>query len=279
MKKSGFFGLLFIALFLASCSSTEMIYAPITVDDSVDAPPITGLFKKKVLIEDYTGTWCGNCTRVSYAINLVEEQTDNMVAVAIHNGNDPYHFAGVQPLQELVSPNSDLALPVSRLNRTTVWTAFENDHVEEALNLTSNNCGLGLAMHSTTDDGSINLDVKVKFAQNYENLRLVVYVLENRLHYYQYNYYTFCYGGVRPKILDFEHNHVLRTPLTNLLGNPMSNTNFNQTVTTNFSLPIPSNISNADNISYVAFVVDSNNNVINVRAAESNEDQTFEENP
>ena len=37
--------------------------------------------------------------------------------------------------------------------------------------------------------------------------------------------------------------------------------------------------SNTDNISYLAFVVDENNNVINTRAAGGNEDQAFEENP
>lgn len=277
MKKSGFFGLLYIMLFLASCSSTEMIYAPISVDDRVDAPPISGLFKKKMLIEDYTGTWCGNCTRVSYAIEKVKEQTDQMVTIAIHNGVDPYHFAGIQPLKDLISPNNDLELPQSRLNRTITWTYPEVSNIQQALNLTSNNSGLGLAIHSTTGNGSIDLDVKVKFAQNYENLKLVVYILENHLIYRQYNYTNY-FGAINP-VTNFEHNHVLRTSLTNLLGNPLSNTNFNQTLTTNFSLPIPSNISNADNISYVAFVVDANNNVINVRAAESNEDQTFEQNP
>jgi len=140
MKKSGFLGLLFLTLFFASCSTTEMVYAPIPVDDRVDAEPIPGLFQKNVLIEDYTGTWCGNCTRVSLAINLVEAQTDNMVAVAIHNGvgvatADPYHFEGIGPLKDLVSPNSELALPISRLNRTTLWTSKENDHIYEALNL------------------------------------------------------------------------------------------------------------------------------------------------
>jgi hypothetical protein len=277
MKKSGFFGLLYIMLFLASCSSTEMIYAPISVDDRVDAPPISGLFKKKMLIEDYTGTWCGNCTRVSYAIEKVKEQTDQMVTIAIHNGVDPYHFSGIQPLKDLISPNNDLELPQSRLNRTITWTYPEVSNIQQALNLTSNNSGLGLAIHSATGNGSIDLDVKVKFAQNYENLKLVVYILENNLIYRQYNYTNY-FGAINP-VTNFEHNHVLRTSLTNLLGNPLSNTNFNQTLTTNFSLPIPSNISNADNISYVAFVVDANNNVINVRAAESNEDQTFEQNP
>jgi Outer membrane protein Omp28 len=278
MKKSVFLGFLFISLFLTSCSSTEAIYSPITVDDRVDAPPTSGLFQKNMLIEDYTGTWCGNCTRVSYAISQVEEQTNQMVAIAIHNGTDPYHFAGIQPLKDLISPNNELGLPIARLNRTIVWTSFEKDHLYEAINLTSNNCGLGLAMNAMVGDASINLDVKVKFAQNYENLKLVVYVLENHLIYRQNNYYSFCYGGINP-LPNFEHNHVLRSSLTHLLGDPLTNTNFNQTISTNFSLPIPSNISNSDNISFVAFVVDANNNVINVRASESNENQVFEENP
>ena len=124
---------------------------------------------------------------------------------------------------------------------------------------------------------NINLTVNVKFAQNYSNLRLVVYVLENHLIYRQTNYSNF-YGAVNP-IPAFEHNHVLRASLTNLLGNALENTNYNQTVTTNFAIPIPATVSNAENISFVAFVVEENNNVLNVRAAEKNENQTFQENP
>jgi hypothetical protein len=174
-----------------------VVYNPIVVDDSVDAPANFWLFQKRVLIEDYTGTWCGNCTRVSYAINKVEEQTDNMVAVAIHNGNDPYHFAGIQPLKDLISPNGDLELPQSRLNRTITWTYPETSNIQQALNLTSNNCGLGLALKSSVAEGTINLDVKVKLAQNYENVKLVVYVLENHLFYRQYNYTNY-FGAVNP---------------------------------------------------------------------------------
>ena len=107
-------------------------------------------------------------------------------------------------------------------------------------------------------------------------LKLVVYVLEDKLIYRQTNYSTF-YGGVNP-IPSFEHNHVLRASLTNLLGDALTNTNYNQTVTTNFSVPIPSNVANPANINFVAFVIEENNNVINVRAANRNENQTFQEN-
>lgn len=277
MKKIVFLGLLFIPFWLVSCSSTDLVYAPITVDDRVDAEPISGLFQKNMLIEDYTGTWCGNCTRVSDAIAKVALQTDRMVTIAIHNGLDPYHFAEVGPLQDLVSPGRDLELPISRLNRTIVWTSPESNHLDQAVNLTSNNCGLGLALSSTVANGSIELDVKVKFAQNYENVKLVVCLLENHLMYRQTNYFTAL--GPVPTIQNFEHNHVLRAGLTQLLGDALLGTNFNQTVTRHFSLPVPGNVSNPDNISFVAFVVDANNTVINVRASESNQDQAFEENP
>ncbi|MBK8599229.1 MAG: Omp28-related outer membrane protein [Flavobacterium sp.] len=276
MKNYYFIGVFFFTLSLLSCGENSLIYSPIKVDDNVDAAPITGLFQKQVLIEDYTGTWCGNCARVAYAIERTKEASDRVVSVAIHHGNDPYDFEGIGPLKNLISPNSELALPQSRLNRITTWTFPEVNNVQQALNLTSNNCGLGLALNSTVADGNINLDVKVKFAQNYSNLKLVVYVLEDKLIYRQTNYSTF-YGGVNP-IPSFEHNHVLRASLTNLMGDSLTNTNYNQTVTTNFSVPIPSDVANAENINFVAFVIEENNNVINVRAAKKNENQEFQEN-
>ncbi len=45
----------------------------------------TGInFRKIMLIEDYTGTWCGYCPRVAYAIELVHQQTEDAIAVGIH---------------------------------------------------------------------------------------------------------------------------------------------------------------------------------------------------
>lgn len=267
---------LFAAFLAVSCSDTNGIYDANAVDDSVDAPAVTGQFKKRVLIEDYTGTWCGNCARVAHAIELVMEQSDKAVAVGIHNGNDPFHFAGIQPLKDLISPNNDLGLPQSRLNRTITWTFPEVSNIQQVINLTSPNCGLGLALNSNVVNNNISLDVKIKFAQNYSDLKLVVYVLENHLIYKQENYSNY-FGAINP-IPNFDHNHVLRASLTNLLGNSLSETSFGQTLSIPFSLAIPSTVSKAANITFVAFVVDKNNTVINVRASNPNENQSFEEN-
>ncbi len=275
MKKIQFLALLAAVTLFFSCSETVVIEN--RPDQSIDAPAISGYFKKRVLIEDYTGTWCGNCTRVSHAIELVNAQSDKVVTVAIHNGNDPYHFPGIAPLKNLILPNSPLALPVSRLNRVNVWTFPEPTNTQEALNFTGNNTTLGIAMNSTVANGNINLSVNVKFLDTFSDLKLVVYLLEDHLIYFQRNYTTY-YNAVNP-ILDYEHNHVLRSSLTDILGDAITGTTNGSTVTKNFTIPIPSTIANPDNISFVAFLVGSDNQVLNVRAADSNESQVFEINP
>jgi len=276
MGKTYYLNFLFFVLLFVSCGDTNVVEN--IPDGGIDTPPISGYFKKRVLIEDYTGTWCGNCTRVSYAIDQVKEQSDKAVTVAIHNGNDPYHFAGIAPLKNLILPNSPLALPVSRLNRMIVWTFPEPTNVQEALNLTGNNSGLGIAMNSNVENGNINLDVNVKFALNYSNLKLIVYLLEDNLVYSQRNYTTY-YNNVNP-ITNYVHNHVLRASMTDILGETISgNTSAGSSFTKNFTIPVPSNIANADNINFVAFLVGEDNIAINARASHANENQEFEENP
>ncbi len=276
MKKTYFLVLFLIAITLTSCSDTVVIEN--RPDQSAAAPAIPGYFKKRALIEDYTGTWCGNCTRVSYAIELTKQQSEKVVSVAIHYGNDPYNYgaAAIAPLKNLISPNAPLALPVSRLNRLNVWTYPETSNIQQAIDLTGNNTTLGLAMNSTVDASSINLDVNVKFLDDYSDLKLVVYLLENHLMYFQRNYLEY-YGGIDP-IPVFEHNHVLRSSMTHILGDEITGTTNGNTITKNFSIPVPSNV-NPNNVSFVAFVVGADNKVINVRESHANENQTFEINP
>ena len=248
------------------------------VDESENALPVSGYFKKRVLLEDYTGTWNGNCTRVAYAIEQMYLQSDKVVSIAIHNGNDPYHFPGYQPLSDLILPNSVLELPQSRINRTVVWTSPEPSNLDQAKSFTSNNSGIGLAMSSTVNNGIINLDVNMKFAQNYTGLKLAVYVVENHLIHSQSNY-TIYYGSINP-VPNFEHNHVLRHNLTNILGDPLTeSTTTGQTITKGYSIAIPTSVSNQENISFVAVLINSDNLALNARAADKNEVQVFEQNP
>ncbi|MGK4569344.1 hypothetical protein [Flavobacterium sp. 3HN19-14] len=92
MKKFPLLPLLFVSIFAVSCSETNVIREDVIIDETPDAPAVSGQFQKRVLIEDYTGTWCGNCTRVAYGIDQAKAISDRVVSVAIHSGDDPYDF-------------------------------------------------------------------------------------------------------------------------------------------------------------------------------------------
>ena len=239
-------------------------------------------FKKRLLIEDYTGTWCGYCPRVAHAIELVKEQTENVVTVAIHRSSlnpasanyDPYTYDS----SELENLLGAAGYPKGYLNRFTKWRALETNNIAQAVNLTQGeNPKLGLALSSTVNNGNINIDVKVKFGKDFSGLKLVVYVLENGLIHEQHNYTTY-YGGA-DILEDFEHNHVLRECITPLLGENIetSQTYLANVYTKSFNVTVPATVENAANIEFVAFVTDEDGNSLNVRSALPGVVQEFEE--
>lgn len=239
-------------------------------------------FVKRVLIEDYTGTWCGYCPRVAHAIELAKQQSDKIVAVAIHRPSsvptssvyDPYNFDA----SELEATLSAEGYPKGFLNRKTQWSFPEPNNIGQVLTLTQGaNPKLGLAINSTVSNGTISMEVSTKFANDFSNLRLVVYVLENGLIYDQHNYTTY-YGGASI-IEDFEHNHTLRATLTHILGDAIGNTETvtGNTYTRTFNVAVPANVANASNLEFVAFIVDQNGNALNVRQALPGDTQDFEE--
>jgi len=239
-------------------------------------------FKKRVLIEDYTGTWCGFCPRVAHAIELTMAQTDAAVPVAIHrpssnpsDGNyDPYNY----DTSELEATLAAAGYPKGYLNRTLRWTFPEPNNIAQAIALTQGeNPKLGLALTPIVSGNNINLNVNVKFSKDFTGVKLVVYVLENGLLYEQHNY-TDYYGGV-DVIEDYHHNHVLRSILTPQLGEAISatDTTSGRTFTKSFNIYVPSNVANMANLEFVAFVLDASGKVINVRKAASGDTQDFEE--
>jgi thiol-disulfide isomerase/thioredoxin len=239
-------------------------------------------FVKRLLVEDYTGTWCGYCPRVAYALEQLHAQTEDIVAVAIHRSSsnvsssvyDPYNYDTTELENILNIPG----YPKGMLNRMTQWGFPEPSNIAQAIALTQGeNPKLGLALTPTVSGNNVSLDVNVKFSKNFSGLKLVVYVIENGLVYPQHNY-TDYYGGV-DVIEDYAQNHVLRAVFTPLLGEAIAGTEtvVNNTFTKTFSVSMPATVTNAANIEFVAFVVDADGNALNVRKAAAGDTQEFEE--
>nr|WP_294937075.1 Omp28-related outer membrane protein [uncultured Flavobacterium sp.] len=230
-------------------------------------------FNKRVLIEDFTGTWCGYCPRVSHAISLTEQQTTDAVVVAIHRGSDPYNFSGASALESQIGLQG---YPTAMLNRTTEWGYPEPSHVNQAVALTTGiNPKMGIAMNTSVSGNTATVEVKAKFGASFSNLKLVVYAVEDNLTYNQTNYTSY-YGGAST-IANFDHDNVLRGVLTSsILGETIPGSFVvSDEYTQSFTYNIPANV-NTTNLRFVAFVIDSTKKALNSRAAGPNESQAFE---
>jgi len=235
-------------------------------------------FIKRMLVEDYTGTWCGWCPRVSYAMSLLKQQTDAPVFVAIHRApsgtQDPFTYDGADELELLINSPG---YPKGFLNRLTEWDFPEPDNLGQAIAFTQGvNPKVGFKMSSALEGNQISLEVNALFSKDYENLKLVVYLLENGLVYPQVNYTSY-YNSENP-IANYVHDYTLRETLTNILGDDVnsSETKDGLEFSRTFNFNLPDNVSDANQVDFVAFFVDTEGHVINVRKSALGETQEYE---
>lgn len=180
-------------------------------------------YQHRVLIEDFTGAWCGWCPRVSFSIEeLVKSNNDKVVAVALHN-NDKFALNPHQAtLSEMLwlkygypadpKPDDEIkrGYPFASLNRTAEWKAATSNtmNTNQVLALNKASSNIGIKISSELGDTSGKVNVSLKFNESYTNLKYVVYVVEDNLVLSQENYTT-NYGG-KGKKKDFVHYDVAK---------------------------------------------------------------------
>ena len=180
-------------------------------------------FSKKAVVEDFTGTWCGYCPRLSYAASLVEEQTDKVFVVGVHNRDQMANSFG----SALEGEFSISGFPTAYIDRANKWQGNQPSNIEQALNAAEGTVNVGLAIESSLTGSVLDFKVYQGFLENMTDVKLVVYVLEDGILANQVNYTSY-YGGVGSSgvstIVNFEHNGVLRYAATDVMGDPTTST-------------------------------------------------------
>ena len=250
-----------------------------TAEVTVNPTPIE--YKQYVLVEDYTGTWCGYCTRVTYAIEQVKKQTSDAVVIAIHQG-DQMAFGQVSTLMSTflyLQPTTSFTFPSAFIDRKSKWSAPEPSNLSQVTGKLTNKSYAALAMESSLDGDMLTIKVKLKMGYNYKALKLGLYILEDGIKaegsYAQKNWTSYYEGDPLP---NFEHDDVLRKAITGLLGDqiPSDQVGHDKEYEKEFQYVIPSEF-NKDNIKMVAFVTEaSKKETINVRVSQIGENQSFE---
>lgn len=237
--------------------------------------------KKKILVEDYTGTWCGFCPRVIGAIQEMDAQVTShkVVPIAIHETAnsfpDPMHFDQIQSLKDAFGING---LPAARINRTSNWNSPYS--TSDVTGLVDQDTNLALAINSQLEGSSLTVSVDVVYENGSSaGDRLAIYLLEDGIINDQINYLnednTSPFFGLGNPIPNFEHNHVLRNSLTGLFGDDIPSTSALTEYNSTVSFAVPSNYV-VDKLSIVAFVVSDDNTTKNVQIAHINEDKSYE---
>lgn len=227
-------------------------------------------FTTKVLVEDYTGAWCGYCPRIAYKLESIVQSNENVVPSAIHNG-DPMEFQFEAQMRQRYNVTG---FPTALFNRIHNW----DESTGPIMNALDQKKGLGIAMESSLSTGLGLMDLTVRVAEDvpYQNLKLVVYLQRNGRVAAQVNYYhddqsSPAYGLGNP-INEFVHNHVLIKAFTDVFGDEIPANDL--TTSQNYSRSFEINMSsyglyeeNADEFELVAFVINEDDEVINVQKA------------
>ncbi len=225
-----------------------------------------------VLIEEYSGTWCGNCPRLLYGVELLHQQTQKAFVVGIHLfGSDPFISSAGNNLASMRGVSS---VPTGHINRNINWTGPQYENVPQVINEIKPLANMGIAISSSLTGNNLNISVKVAYKETVAGAtKLTVYLVEDKLTFTQRNYSANLYGGLA-SIPNFQYNGILRSLVSALAGDNIPNTGIaNEKL---YSLALPSNIVNAANTKLVAFVTDATGNVLNVQEAKLGTVKDFE---
>lgn len=198
-------------------------------------------FEKNVLIEQYTGTWCGYCTRAIAQIENLYSLNKKIVHIALHLSDQMTFSLN----STLFSSFGFTGVPTIHTDRISTWSGNVN-----TISDIQNPADAGLAINVTGIGTSVNVTVQVKFGRNFPSgVKLSLYMLEDGIVGNQSNYYNTdssnpFYGKGNP-IPNFIHNNVLIKIGTDMFGDiiPIADVGVNKVYSRSFTF---SNLSNVN---------------------------------
>ncbi len=228
----------------------------------------------KVLLEDFTGTWCGYCPPVKYAINMAMDlYSENLTVVATHQNDE---FA-IDEEQDLTGSLGPFGLPEARINRLIEW--IDPYDITELNDIVLTQNPIAISIESNVEGNDLISRIRFVSKESLNNHKIVVYLTENNLFADQANYLNFdensYFYGMGNPILDYSHEDVLRYSFTNILGDEILNTEPLSENIINFNLDMSQFDFNLNNTNIIAIIVNSDNLALNSQSARVGEFQDF----
>ena len=226
---------------------------------------------RRVLVEDYTGHYCGNCPRAAETLHDLECKFGNQVIpMAVHVGffaspifhGEPYttdHTAPEGQVWDGEFGNSAAGLPNGTVNRKeysgTVVVAYPEweTKVDEFIAIPAD---AELTISTNYDSGSRNLNVSVETeffnAMDASDYNLTVCILEDSVKAAQLDY-----ESDPTTVYDYKHMHIFRGSMNGEWGETVTSSAISagQTFNNSYSTTLDQNYEE-NNVYIVAFIYD-----------------------
>lgn len=239
---------------------------------------------KRVLIEEGTGTWCGNCPLGEVAIEHLEETMgDNVAIISVHNDDrmkldeyDQFLALGAYP-KGRVNRRADVYQPMCAPDDNPTgdydFVSPEGNQTFKDAVLSEMSSGAEAEIKISdavyySADGILDIPVEVRFSLNQENVPYYVFtaIVEDGLEYDQTNYFS----GNASKVMGWwaaqegkvkwSYRNVARDVMGGFMGVdgrvPMT-TVANEIYRSEGKMTMPGNVKNADNMHFVAALIDA----------------------
>lgn len=239
----------FTATYVGLTSNTVsfMIESPSDFSDtsSFNGSGAPSTFTKKVLLEDFTGTWCPQCPPAASAIANAMSGNSNIFGVGYHDG-DPMQISETSYWSSYYNVTG---FPTVYVNGPdTRWNFPNMGQVNSELAETAT---VGLAIEGSIIGGKLDIEVQVGFNTTpNEEVKLMIYLVED-------NVTSSSAQAGSSQGTSYVHRDVLREVYTNQLGDVITSSNttnggvFTRTIT---GLDLPSNVDDVSNLKLIAFV-------------------------
>lgn len=227
-------------------------------------------FKRRVVCEEGTGTWCGWCPRGMVGMQLMKEaHPDQFIAISIH-GNDALEI------------DSTTAYSYRPLLKTTAFAGFPTCIVDRRVSgdpygdiatlykmETSSDCHISYHVTATWNADSTVAEVKGTFMSDVDmaspNYYAAYVVLEDSVTgYIQTNYFHdnengYMYGWEKKAehTKDFAYNDLARGIFASFDGTPAvtSSVKAKMPVTVSYSVPIPPTVRRKDKVHIAGLII------------------------
>ncbi|MGB5990627.1 MAG: Omp28-related outer membrane protein, partial [Marinifilaceae bacterium] len=176
-------------------------------------------FVHKVIVEDYTATWCPWCP---WILNYLDKYKSNefFIPIAVHDDYLMKSKHTVKLLEEFPTETFPRAI-VNRV-ASQIWRG------EKPKTYIKDKAPLAIALRTSVDGSNAKIDLKILFDKEYKfksRLKVVIMLLEDDIIANQDNaisgksgYEGNMFYDLPNPIKNFHHNDVLRSSATNIMG-------------------------------------------------------------